>query len=252
MVRCFPSIYLNRLWCHIWYSCIKIHPSVYIFLLSILSSVSYSSLRYLWWLHPICNNLQYLACLYFSNTSPSYYPATVFGHQILQAILQPLNPIHSQSSIVINLASSLLSHSLLIYSPKYDKIFQWILNYLTKKENSSGLPWKALTSPSLNIGNYALVCDFSFILAFDSLYIRIYCTVHFVNLHLKVQHGYLLYFSFCVSLGLHCKKRLSVFPSQGGMSNSPWPEIIWLFPARVSLVSDILAREGKAATLFTV
>jgi hypothetical protein len=49
-----------------------------------------------------------------------------------------------------------------------------------------------------------------------------------------------------------CKKRLvNFFLSLAGMSltNSPWPGIILLFLARESLVSDILAGDGKISNL---
>ncbi len=53
---------------------------------------------------------------------------------------------------------------------------------------------------------------------------------------------------------LHCKKRLTVIPSLARMSfhypNSPWPGIIEVFPARESLVRDILAGDGKNDNLF--
>jgi hypothetical protein len=54
---------------------------------------------------------------------------------------------------------------------------------------------------------------------------------------------------------LHCKKRFAVFPSPAGMSLtklSLWPEIIKLFPARESLVSDNRLGTGKSLTFFTV
>ncbi len=51
------------------------------------------------------------------------------------------------------------------------------------------------------------------------------------------------------------KKRLSIFPSPAGVSlslgaNSPWAEIIKLFPPRESLVSDIPVGDGKIFNLF--
>ncbi len=46
----------------------------------------------------------------------------------------------------------------------------------------------------------------------------------------------------------HCKKRLALFPSPA--PNSPWQEIITLFPARKSLVSDIPDGDGKIVNLF--
>jgi hypothetical protein len=51
---------------------------------------------------------------------------------------------------------------------------------------------------------------------------------------------------------LHCKKRLAVFLFPAGMSltNSPWPEIIKVFPPRESLISDIPAGDGKTANIF--
>ncbi len=51
---------------------------------------------------------------------------------------------------------------------------------------------------------------------------------------------------------VQCKKRLAVFPPQPGchLPNSPWPEIFKLFRARESLVSDILAGDGKTTKLF--
>jgi hypothetical protein len=48
---------------------------------------------------------------------------------------------------------------------------------------------------------------------------------------------------------LHCKKGYAVFPSPAGMSLSKLSvarnTVIQVFPARESLVSDILAGEGK-------
>ncbi len=51
---------------------------------------------------------------------------------------------------------------------------------------------------------------------------------------------------------LHCKKRLAVSPSPGGMSLTtlPWPEKMELFPAKESLVSHIPAGDVKNANLF--
>jgi hypothetical protein len=51
---------------------------------------------------------------------------------------------------------------------------------------------------------------------------------------------------------IHCKKRLSIFPSPAGMSptKSPWPGRIKLFPTRESLVVDIPAGDGKIIMLF--
>jgi hypothetical protein len=46
-----------------------------------------------------------------------------------------------------------------------------------------------------------------------------------------------------VAPSIHCKKRLAVFPSLARMSFS-------LIPARESLVSDILAGDGKTTNLF--
>ncbi len=51
----------------------------------------------------------------------------------------------------------------------------------------------------------------------------------------------------------HCKKRLAGFSCPNWdvtYPNSSWPGIIILFPARKSLVSDILAGDGKTAKLF--
>jgi hypothetical protein len=47
---------------------------------------------------------------------------------------------------------------------------------------------------------------------------------------------------------VHCKKRITIFPSPAGMS--PWQGIIKLFLAREGLVSDIPAGDGKIANLF--
>ncbi len=46
---------------------------------------------------------------------------------------------------------------------------------------------------------------------------------------------------------IHCKKRLSIFPSQPGchLPNNPWPGIIKLFPVRESSVSEIPAGDRK-------
>jgi hypothetical protein len=54
------------------------------------------------------------------------------------------------------------------------------------------------------------------------------------------------------SVYVHCKKRLSFFPSPAGMHlpNFPWPGIINLFPSRESLVCDIPAGDGKIIALF--
>ena len=51
----------------------------------------------------------------------------------------------------------------------------------------------------------------------------------------------------------HCKKRLLRFsrPQPGcHLPNSPWLEIIQLFPARERLLGDILAGDEKIANLF--
>ncbi len=50
--------------------------------------------------------------------------------------------------------------------------------------------------------------------------------------------------------GLHCKKRLMIFPSGFHQPNSLWTGIIKLFPATESLVSDIPAGDGKIDNLF--
>jgi hypothetical protein len=51
---------------------------------------------------------------------------------------------------------------------------------------------------------------------------------------------------------IHCKKRLSNFPSQPGchLSNYPWPGIIKLFPVRESSVSEIQAGDRKIINIF--
>jgi hypothetical protein len=49
-------------------------------------------------------------------------------------------------------------------------------------------------------------------------------------------------------LVVHCKKWLSIFPSPAGMSLTKL--FLAGFPARESLVSDILAGEGKMDNLF--
>jgi hypothetical protein len=53
---------------------------------------------------------------------------------------------------------------------------------------------------------------------------------------------------------VHCKKRFAILLSPAGMyvtnQTLPWPEIIQLFPARESLVSDIQAEDGKIGNLF--
>jgi hypothetical protein len=48
---------------------------------------------------------------------------------------------------------------------------------------------------------------------------------------------------------LHCKIRLSIFPSPAGMP-TPWPGISKLFPTRDSLVSHIPSGDGKIDSLF--
>jgi hypothetical protein len=48
---------------------------------------------------------------------------------------------------------------------------------------------------------------------------------------------------------LNCKKRLGIFPFPAGMSPTKLSQIK-LFPARESLVSDILAGDGKMNNLF--
>jgi hypothetical protein len=50
---------------------------------------------------------------------------------------------------------------------------------------------------------------------------------------------------------LHCKK-VSDFSvhSRDVTNQTPWPGIIKLFPARESLVSGVLAGDGKIANLF--
>jgi hypothetical protein len=48
-------------------------------------------------------------------------------------------------------------------------------------------------------------------------------------------------------------KKVRGFPAPTGvchLPNSPWPGIIKYFPARESLVGDILAGDGKTANLF--
>ncbi len=50
---------------------------------------------------------------------------------------------------------------------------------------------------------------------------------------------------------LHCKKGLR-FSHPQPSSDSPWPGIIKLFPARESLVSDITAGDGKIDNFFAV
>jgi hypothetical protein len=53
------------------------------------------------------------------------------------------------------------------------------------------------------------------------------------------------------TLRIHCKKRLTIFPSLAGMSLTKlFLGIIQLFLARESLISDILTGNGKIANLF--
>jgi hypothetical protein len=49
---------------------------------------------------------------------------------------------------------------------------------------------------------------------------------------------------------LHCKKRLSIFPSPAGMSLTKLSLTAKLFPATVSSVSGIPAGDGKMGNLF--
>ncbi len=54
-----------------------------------------------------------------------------------------------------------------------------------------------------------------------------------------------------ISWNLLTVKKVSGFPIQDvTYQNFPWPGIIWIFPARESLVSDILAGDLKTANLF--
>jgi hypothetical protein len=67
------------------------------------------------------------------------------------------------------------------------------------------------------------------------------------------KHGPFSDLRFPGPIGLHCKKGQFSRPQQGcHLPNSPWPGIVKLFPARESLLSDVLAGDGKPLTFFTV
>ncbi len=73
---------------------------------------------------------------------------------------------------------------------------------------------------------------------------------------LKTPLGYTIFLdTYTAVQSIHCKKRLTIFPSPAGMSqtNAPWRGIIYViavYSARESLVSDIPAGDEKIANFF--